>query len=229
MITLLNGDNIEASRLELTSMVASGKNKDIRTLDGKHLDENGLIQAMESNSLFGSTILVVIENLFTPLGRKTKRIREFTQILDNNAQTIDCICWEPKELSKETLACFKSKIVNKVFAIPKTIFIFLDGLKAGNAKALLVSIDELFATNPPELVWNMMITRMRQLIQIQSGVTPAKLQPWQTSRLTNQSRSFTMDKLVKSYKNMLEMEYALKTGFSPFTMAEMIKQWIIEL
>ena len=74
MITLLHGDNIEASRLELTSIITKGKDKEIRTLDGKHLDENALIQAMESNSLFGINILVVIENLFTPLGRKIKRI-----------------------------------------------------------------------------------------------------------------------------------------------------------
>lgn len=229
MITLLHGDNIESSRNELTSMIMSRKDKEIRRLDGKHLDENSLIQALESNSLFGSMILVVIENLFTQLGRKTKRIKEFTKIIDDNTQTAECICWEPKELSKETLSCFTSKVINKVFSIPKTIFIFLDNIKTNNAKALLASLDELFTTSPPELVWSMMITRMRQLIQIQSGVTPAKLQAWQVFRLTNQTRSFTMEKLLKSYKNMLEMEYALKSGTSPFTMSDMIKQWILEL
>jgi len=229
MITLLHGNNIEASRLELTSAITKAKDKEIRTLDGKHLDENALIQAIESNSLFGVNILVVIENLFTQLARKTKRIKEFTKILDNNTQTIDCICWEPRELSKETLSCFQSKIVIKAFSIPKLIFTFLDAIKMNNSKTPLSLVDELFAASAPELVWSMMITRMRQLIQIQSGVTPTKLQAWQVSRLTNQSRSFTMDKLLKSYSKMLEMEYSLKTGFSPFTMTEMIKQWIIEL
>jgi DNA polymerase III delta subunit len=229
MITLLHGDNIEASRLELTAIVTKTTDKEIRTLDGKHLDETALIQAMESNSLFGSKILVIIENLFTPLGRKTKRIKEIIQVLDNTTQTTDCICWEPKELSKETQSFFISKIVSKAFSIPKTIFIFLDAIKANNAKALLLLADDLLTTSAPELVWSMMVSRVRQLIQIQSGVTPTKLQSWQVSRLTNQSRSFTMDKLLKSYANMLDMEYKLKTGLSPFTMSEMIKQWIIEL
>jgi len=229
MITLLHGDHIEASRFELTSIIAKAKDKEIRTLDGKYLDETSLIQAMESNSLFSSNVLVIIEYLFTPLGRKTKRIKEFTEILDNNNQTTDCICWEPKELSKETLSCFQSKIISKLFSIPKTIFIFLDAMKMKNTNMLLSTIDDVFRTSTPELVWSMMITRMRQLIQIQSGVTPAKLQSWQVSRLTNQSRSFTMDKLLKSYSKMLDMEYKLKTGSSPFTMTEMIKQWLIEL
>lgn len=222
MITILHGDNIESSRNELTSMIASSKDKEIRRLDGKHLDENSLIQALESNSLFGSTILVVIENLFTPLGRKTKRIKEFTKIIDGNTQTTDCICWEPKELSKEVLSCFQSKITSHVFSIPKSIFTFLDTFT-------IRMFDEVVQTNAPELVWSMMITRMRQLIQIQSGVTPAKLQSWQVSRLTNQARSFTMEKLLKMYKKMLNMEYSLKSGTSPFTFADMIKQWIIEL
>ncbi len=229
MITLLHGDNIEASRNELTAIIASVNDKEIRRLDGKHLDENGLIQAMESNSMFGSTVYVVIENLFTPLGRKTKRIKEFTKILDASMQTTDSLCWEPKELSKEVLSCFQSKIVNKIFSIPKTIFIFLDGLKMNNTKILLTLADDLFITTTPELVWSMMINRMRQMIQIQSGVTPSKLQSWQVSRLTNQARSFTMDKILKSYKNMLEMEYSLKSGTSPFTFADMVKQWILEL
>jgi len=229
MITILHGDNIEASRLELSNLTHAISNKELRTLDGKHLDENALIQAMESNSLFGSTIVVVVENLFTPLGRKTKRIKEFTKILDINGQTTDCICWEPKELSKEVLSCFTSKITSKVFAIPKTIFLFLDSLKPNNAIQLISSYEDLITTNAAELVWSMMITRMRQLIQIQSGSIPAKLQSWQVSRLTNQSRSFTMDKLLKNYTQMCVREYELKTGLSPFTMTEMIKQWIIDL
>lgn len=229
MITIMHGDNIEASRLELTNVIHSVKDKEIRRLDGKHLDENSLIQATESNSLFGSTVLVVIENLFTPLGRKTKQISKFTEILDNNTQTSDCICWEPKELSKETLSCFKSKITTKLFSIPKTIFILLDGLKPNNKALLISSFEDLLKSNAPELVWSMMINRMRQIIQIQSGVTPSKLQSWQVSRLTNQASSFTMDKLLKSYKKMLEMEYSLKSGTSPFTFADMVKQWILEL
>jgi len=229
MITIVHGDNIESSRNELTSLISSAKDKEVRRLDGKHLDETALIQAMESNSLFSSNVIVIVENLFTPLGRKTKRIKEFTKILDDNTQTADCICWEPKELSKEVLSCFTSKVTSKVFSIPKTIFIFLDNIKTNNAKMLLSMADELFLVSAPELVWNMMISRVRQLIQIQSGVNPAKLQSWQVSRLTNQERSFTMDKLLKSYSKMLEMEYALKTGMSPFSMSETIKQWIIEL
>jgi DNA polymerase III delta subunit len=229
MITLLHGDNVEASRTELTTIIHAVKDKEIRTLDGKHLDENQLIQAMESGSLFGSTVLVVIENLFTPLGRKTKRIKEFTTILDSAGQTTDCVCWEQKQLSKEVIDCFSSKITSKLFSIPKIIFTFLDNIRPNNMMGLESSLDELLKISAAELVWSMMITRMRQLIQIQSAVTPAKLQAWQVSRLTNQARAFTMDKLMKSYKSMLEMEYSLKSGTSPFTFADMIKQWIIEL
>lgn len=229
MITIIHGDDIEESRQEFVRLKQAAKDGEIRAIDGKLIDEAMLTHATESGSLFDKKILVTMENVFAHLGRKTKRIQNIVELLKKASQDTDILCWEPKELGKETLSLFGKNVGIKLFVYPKIIFSFLDALRENNKKVLLTLLDELLVATSPELVWNMTISRMRLLIQIRSGVIPERLQSWQVSRLTNQARAFTMDRLLSLYKKMADMEYALKTGVIPFTMPELIRQWIVEM
>jgi DNA polymerase III delta subunit len=229
MMTIIHGDYIEKSRNALTELKNQYADREIRTLDGKTLNLEMVTQATESTSLFDKKILVVIENALASLGRKTIKIREMIDNLKKCSQNTDIVCWEQKILGKDTVSLLGQDVRICVFTYPKIIFSLLDALKPNNTHILLTHLENLILSESSDLVWNMMINRMRQLIQIQSGVVPAKMQMWQVSRLTNQARAFTMNELVKNYKKMLDMEYALKSGSSPFSISEMIKQWILEL
>ncbi len=219
MITLLHGDNIEASRSEFIRMKAAAKDKDIRTFDGRTIDAASLTQGLESRSMFGGETVVFIENLFGKLGRKTKLIEQLAAIIGDSAS--DVVVWEDKEMGTTVLKNL-GKATVRLFKIPSIIFQFLDTLS-------LPTYQQLVQTEPPELVFSMLTRRIRQLIQLRDGVTPEGMQGWQISRLTRQAKLFTMERLLAMYKKLLDIEYSIKSGSSPFSLKQLTEQFLIDL
>ncbi len=228
MITLLHGDDIEGSRNVLNSLKKSAKVGEVRQLNGKSLDESTLTQALESRSFFGGDSLVVIENLLSTLGRKTKSIEGFTDILRKNEKQTDVILWEGKEITPGIVKNLGPSVQVKLFKLPVVIFQFLDGIRPGNTKTVLGLSQQLLQTVPAEVVFVMIVRRLRQLIMLRDNVAPEGLQGWQIGRLTSQAKSFTMEKLVTMYKKLLDTEVSIKTGASPFTLSQLLEQFIID-
>jgi len=227
MLTILHGDNIVLSRAELVRLREAHKDKEIRTIDGKHCDENMLRQALESSSLFQESLVVIIENLFANLGRKQKEGKHIAGIIEEAGKTIDIVLWESKELGKTVPGYFPKANV-RLFKTPAIIFEFLDSINPNAKKQTLELLTRLLATEPPELVLYMIESRIRQLIQVKDGSGGA-MSPWQRSRLTNQAKFFTMDKLLMMHTTIADLEFSLKTGTTPMTLSELITQYIIEL
>lgn len=228
MITLLHGDDIEASRREFNRLRDAAKGKELRALDGRSVDESKLTQALESSSMFGGDTAVFIENLFGKLGRKTKLITALAAILTHASENVEIVLWEDKEVGAAVTKSLKGAEV-KAFDIPHVIFQFLDGLGPDSAAKLLPLYRSVISSEAPELVFVMVARRVRQLIQIADGVTPTGLQGWQAARLTRQAKLFTMDRLLDMYKKLLDMEFSIKNGSSPFTIAQLTEQFLIDL
>ncbi len=214
MITLLHGDNIEASRDEYVKR----KKYASVILDGRTIDEASLIQAVESESLFGGEKLVCIENLFGKLGRKTKLIESLAKIIRESEATV--VLWEDKEVGATVLKNL-GKADIKLFKLPTIIFQFLD-------HPTFELYQKLMETEAPELIHSMLAKRIRQLIQIRDGQIPVGLQGWQSAKLTRQAKSATMDRLLFMYKKLLEMEFSIKNGSSPFTLQQLTEQFLLD-
>lgn len=230
MKTILHGANVEQSREEFTRLKQTARSVDLRELQGKLLDETQITQALDSSSLFGDEhVVICIENLLSPLGRKTTKLASFAALLKSASKDHTIILWEPKELGKEALSFFEPDFSVRLFAYPKIIFTFLDALGPGNTKRCINLLSELLATEPAELVWSMVITRIRQLIQLKDNITPERMSSWQVSRLTNQTRLFTMDKLLNMHQTLRTSEYQLKQGNSPYTIADYLQLLIATL
>jgi hypothetical protein len=148
MLIILHGDNIVASRAELIRLKEAAKDKEIRDINGKNLDEASLRQAVESSSLFGDTLCIVIEQLFSNLGRKEKLIKLYASIIMDASKINEIILWEPKELGKTAISLFPSTSI-KLFKLPAVIFEFLDALRPQNQRNLLTIFDALVKTEPP--------------------------------------------------------------------------------
>lgn len=219
MITLLHGDNIEVSRIEFNKLKLLAKAKHIREIDGNAIDDNQLTQALESQSLFGGETVVFIENLFPKLGKKQKRIEAICTILTNS--TADVIIWEQKEVGVSVTKNLGKAIV-RVFKIPIIIFRFLDTFS-------LSLLQTTLKTEVPEIVFTMMVKRVRLLIQLADNVKPEGLADWQATRLTVHARTFTMDQLISMHKKLLNIEISIKTGTTPFTLTQLLEQFIIQL
>lgn len=229
MITLLHGDNIETSRSELMRLKDQASGKETRLLDGRSVNEVNLTQALESQALFGSGTLVIIENLFGKLGKKLKLIASLAAIIIRSSNTTDIILWEDRDVSITVIKSLGTGVKVQLFKTPISLFQFLDSLGSGNVKNSLLLFQKTLETHAPELILTMIVRRMRQYIMLKDNVTPEGLQDWQVSRLTSQAKSFTMEKLLSMYQRLLDIEYSIKTGSSPFTLTQHLEQFIIDL
>lgn len=231
MITLLHGDNIVASRAELLRRIeeAKSREKEIRPLDGKSLDALILTQAVESSSLFGGTVLVVIEGMLAKLGKKEKQASLLTDIINRSGDTADMILWEEKKIGKTLVTLLGTKASVQLFKTPVVIFQLLDGLAPGNVPSLIDLFHQVLSLDAVERIFIMIVRRVRELIMIKDGVTPEGLQGWQAGRLTSQAKSFTMDKLLSMEKILLEIDISIKTGTSPFPLAQQLELFFIDL
>jgi DNA polymerase III delta subunit len=228
MLTILHGDNIVASRSELVRLKETAKDKEIRDINGKNIDQSDLRQAVESLSLFGNTILIVIENTFSSIGRKEKQIKLLSEIINTASNTVDIILWEPKELGKTVLGEFKKANI-QIYKTPAIIFEFLDALVPQRTKQILTVFEKTAEAVPAELILYMIQMRIRHLIQIKDQITPEKMSPWQAMRLTNQAKSFTMDKLLSMRTKLIDLEYSLKTGATPYNLTQLIITFILDI
>jgi DNA polymerase III delta subunit len=226
MITLLHGTYTESSRKEYIRLKSEAKAKTVRVLDGRTLDAAALTQAIESNSMFGGDTAVFIENLFGKLGRKQKLIESLATIITNSSA--DIVLWEDKEVGVTVLKNLPTAKIS-LFKVPSIIFQLLDGIAPEGGPRLLPLYTALHETEAPELIFTMIVRRVRQLIQLHDGIVPQGLQGWQLTRLTRQAKLFTLDTLLAMYKTLLDMEYSVKNGSSPFTISQHTEQFLLNV
>jgi DNA polymerase III delta subunit len=229
MIILIHGDHIEASRAELNRLKEEYKDKEIRVLDGRTVTETNLVQSLESSSLFGGDTCIIVDRLFSGMGKQLKRIEALAKVFVASGESSTIVLWEDKEVGTTVIKNLGDKVSVKVFKLPVLIFQFLDSLRPDNAKMLLSLYTDLTASEAPELVFSMMAKRVRQLIQLSDGGQPVGVAPWQLVRLTTQAKSFTMEKLLESYNKMHDIEVHIKTGMSPFPLKAATEQLLITL
>jgi DNA polymerase III delta subunit len=229
MITLLHGEYIEASRAELNRLIERAKGREIRRVEGKSVDASLLVQSLESSSLFTTDTLVVVEQLFGKLGRQTKKIAQYAEIITRAADQMDIILWEDSQLTVAMIKHLGASVAVREFTLPVLIFQFLDSVRAGNRKQTLSIFSDLIRTHAPELVFSMLVKRVRQLMLLVTGGQPAGLAAWQLTRLTTQAKSFTIDELIVLYGKLADAEYSIKSGSSAFTFRQRIEQVLVTL
>lgn len=229
MITILHGDDIHKSRTELNRLRASIGTKEVRQIDGKSISNAELVQALSSQSMFGNDTIVVIENLFSSLGKKIKRQDELLSFLLNEPTDTDIIIWEDKPLSKSLVTKLSRKATVLEFKFPTVLFQFLDSFTPKSVPESLLLYKQLLLHEPVELVNALLGRRLKQLIHIKQGNIPKDMQPWQISRLTKQSSFFTMNELLRTYRSFLKNELATKTGTAYLALDEATERLMTEM
>ncbi len=229
MLYLLHGDQPETLRNKLREFKTGAKGKEIREVDGKHIDATSLLQALESSSLFGSDVLVVIEGFISNAKKQVKTFAATLAKVVEASTSVDVILYEEKEVDKTTIAKLGEGVQLFFYKTPVVLFQFLDSLRPGNAKTSLSYFTQTVSHEAAEIVFVLLVRRVRQLIQLADQITPEGLQGWQASRLTAQSRHFTIKQLVVMHERLLEIDIAIKTGSTPFTLTQLLEQFIIKL
>lgn len=229
MLYVIHGDDTIKAHDFVMDKKHKAAGKEIREINGKHLDENALVQALESSSLFGGDVLVVIEHY---LSTAKKREKKFAIILDRiltASESIDIILYEEKELDKSTIAKLGNNAIVSLFKTPAVLFQFLDGFVPGNTAPVLKLFSQTVSREPVEIVFSLLTRRVRNLIELKDGIMPLGVLPWQEARLTNQAQHFTMEQLITMHAALLNIDIAIKTGSTPFSLTQLLEQTIVSL
>ena len=122
MLTIIHGDDTDASYKELTTLKETIHEKEVRELDGKGLTPVALTQALQSSSLFGKDVCIVILRLLTSVNKKSLVYEELITIINQSLDCSDIILYETKELDKTTLSKFGKDATVRGFMVPRIIF-----------------------------------------------------------------------------------------------------------
>ena len=181
---------------------------------------------VEGGSLFGEEKVIIIENL---LSQKIKENGQIFEYLRKMPDQVNCTLWEGKEISKTTLADFpKAKIL--LFKIEKNLFRFLDAIRPGNFKISLALFHEVLNQDGPEMVFFMIVRTFRHLILMKSqSAFIDNLSPWQQQKVITQAKEFSLEQLKRAYKELLDIDYSIKSGMSALNLMGRLDIFLLNL
>lgn len=229
MIHLFHGENTTASRDAYRAAVDRAKqsapNAECVVLSGVTLTETTLIEALEAQSLFGGDKIICIEGLFSRRVSKEKT-DIIEQLVDSTSNTppLTLLLWESKLVTPSVLkklSALKHCAITE-FKLSKTLFKFLDALQPGNAKTVSTLFASTIETEAPELVMFFMIRRITQLLLAKSKDSKALsgiYSDWQKTQLAQQASTWTIEKLIKMHKKLLDIDLSIKDGSSCISLA----------
>ncbi len=213
MITILHGEDQLNSRKELERMISEFKGE-VRRFE-KSVDSTEFYQAT-SGSLLSLDQLVIVENYLA--GKKKLE-------LDLRNISAEVIFWEGKSLPAGVQTEFKkfSGVKIQEYKIPQLIWKFVDCLKPTNGKYLVGLYRETLKTAEAEFIYAMIIRQFRLMLN------PEGLPAWQLGKIKSQAKIFSEKQLKLIYQKLLDIDYEIKTGKTPFTLSakiEMLLLWI---
>ncbi len=225
MIKILHGEDIVKSRKRLTEIIeeANREKKEIIYFEGEKVSLEEIRSALESNSLFEKSRLVVIEN--------PKNKPEIFDYLKNYSmrekEESDLILWISEEVDEKILP----NAEREFFKPSSLIFSFLDSLFPGNFQKSLKILSQLKESEEPEMIFNMLIRQFRFLILARDlGEAGLPNQPhWRKQKFLNQAKKFTLEKLFAIYQMLLEIDFSQKTSTNPYSLPSYLDLLVLEI
>lgn len=214
MIKIFHGENIELSRKAFIEAIAKSKvdgvNEVVR-LNGAEIVQSDLIQALESQSLFGGDRIVVIEGLFSRRISKEKDllISYLSSSIIHHSSAI--IIWEGKKILATGLKKFtgKQEVEIKEFKISGLLYKFLDQIIPGNGRPASLTFNSLIIEEPAELVFYFLVKRVTELISGEG------YDDWRRQKLIEQASKWSGKGLTNFHRRLTEIDEAIKTGSTP--------------
>ncbi len=226
MLIIIHGDDLSLSRNKLKE--EKEQEAEVIYFDGSKVTVADLSLSLNSVSLFSKKRIIIIENLLS--GQVSKEKEQIFAYL-NKLETSDrIIIWEGQEISNALLRKYfpKAKII--LCKLPALIFKFLDGLGVESPANLLLTFRKILKTQEPEFILAMMLRQFRYLLLVKDlGAACLPLSPWQSQKFARQARFFTMEELISAYRDLLAIEYKIKSGSVPLSLAKLIDIFLLSL
>ncbi len=231
MITIIHGDSVSQSREYFFKIKEAFKN--LSSLEGQSIAKEDLVNFFSGGNLFYEEKNLSIENLFSK-NKSGKNLDQLVAVLIDNEKKSNIILWEEKEISQKNLNLLPKAQVH-IFKIPKLIFNFLDSIKTGNGKNIIIIFHKLLENTPVEIILFMMVRQLRSLIAVTSVDRSnnieeiQKIAPWQREKLQRQAAFFDNEKLITLYNKLYSIDLSVKTGALPVPLVTAIDFLLIDI
>jgi hypothetical protein len=215
---ILHGDNLVQSRQQLATLMDEAKQRGLQLvrLDAKRLTEASLEEALFSDDLFGTSKLVVVEELHSlPPSKKKKALIELLA----KAASAQIILWEKRLLTKTMLKPFgKARVFEHKTS--NSTFKWLDSLGSKTPTASkLKLLREAVQNDSDHFCFLMLARQIRLLIQIKDGGNPAGA-PYMISKLRSQAGFFSLQSLLDLHRRLLEIDLEQKSSGTRLTLGQ---------
>ena len=76
----------------------------------------------------------------------------------------------------------------------------------------------------------MILRQWRLLLMVKDQEAAVEgLASWQAGKLKYQGRAFTMDTLINSYRQLLAIDYKIKTGQTPYSLRQLLDFFLLNI
>lgn len=228
-IIVINGDDSAQSRKKLDDYKSEKENTENISIDANSATITDLVTAVETMSILNREKVIIVENLLS--GRKNaEKLQMIKYIAAQNSQN-RFIIWDGKSVDKKTiLANFKdANIISCNY--PAVLFRFLDSIGLIPKEEILGLFHSVLKEKDAELIFVMMIRQIRMLIMAkdfkEKGIPG--LPPWQSIKFSRQARLFDMKKLISIYRKLISIDLKIKSGKTPYKMAQLLDIYLLNI
>ena len=219
MITIVCGEDSAASRTYFSEKINEFKLKGIELVNIAPDDLIGLLHGYADRTLFGSTTVYTLQNLYKAFARKRKDLNNVLDQLSTKDLTI--IIWEDG-ISKRDMG-ITAKIYIKEFRPEKNIFKLLESCYPNNLKEFVYTLQKVRNKTNDFFVFIMLTRHIKKLLLYQLGVKPSNLASWQEAKLYNQLKTWPNDKLLDFYDKLILFDVLTKKGRTPYSIFSYIE------
>ena len=228
-ITLIHGDDTAKSREALLKEKATYKDTEFIVLSGKTLTQNELIVASETSSLFGENKCIIIENFFKA---NKDLIKQFLSYLSSGNCIYPVIIWEDRKLEAKSVKTKfpQARIITCNF--PASLFNFLDSLGLTTPQKLLTGFRDSLREIEDALILTMLYRQLRLLILAKDNpslLNEIGVAPWQGGKLVRQANAWDSQKLLDNYRQLIAIDYRIKSGQTPLKLSQLLDFWLVTL
>ncbi len=207
---IIHGDNTTSSREKLIQVINSAKEKkqEVTRLEAKKITLATLEETLSAHDLFGTSKLIIIEELHSlPTSKKKKELLKL--LIKPQAHSL--VLWEKRSLTKTMLKKLNNPEALE-YKTSKDLFKWLELLGTpNNQDRKLKTLHQAIQKDGEHFCFLMLTRQIRLLITTKSGGV-VKGPPFVVKKLHHQAQYFTLTKLLKLHKTLLKIDVQSKTS-----------------
>lgn len=214
---LLHGENVGQARQKLQELIDQARTagKNIIRLEAPKLTEASLNDQLGGADLFGSSQLIIVEEVHSL--PKSKRKDALIKMLGEVGNQ-ELILSEKRALTPTMLKKFPQAQVFE-FKLTPIMWELLDNLGSPNKSKLLTQLAQAVVQNEAFMVFSMIIRQTRLLLMAKTGGKIAG-SPFQAMKFNKQAQQFSLDQLLAFHRQLFKLESELKTSTNSLELAQ---------